>query len=210
MSQGRHTLVSMDSENPTGDPDNQQGRLDAYLSGFADGEGTFSVGVSRRPDLSFGFQLVPEFRASQNSERASVLEIFQRRLGCGRIVENDQRWQRDRTMVLVVRRRRDLIEHVIPFFRRNPLLSEKRKSFELFEGIVLAMAAGRHRQWDGFVTLVQAAFAMNGDGRYRRWRIEDVIGMQNPQRLHARHALRKGVKIQSELHGDMQSQAEMT
>ena len=177
----------MCSENPTGDPDNQQGRLDAYLCGFADGEGSFSIGVTRRPDLRFGFQLVPEFRVSQNSERASVLEVFRERLGCGRILPNHRSRESDRSMVLVVRRRGDLVECVIPFFNRNPILSEKRRTFDLFEGIVTAMVAGRHLTRDGFVELVHSAFEMNGHGRYRRWRIEDVIGTQNPQRLHAEH-----------------------
>ena len=199
----------MGSENPTGDPDNQQGRLDSYLSGFTDGEGTFSVGVSRRPDLRFGFQLVPEFRVSQNSERASVLEIFRERLGCGRIVENDRNRASDTALVLVVRRRQDLQERVIPFFIQNPLLSEKRWSCETFTTIVTAMTAGQHHTRTGFEELVNLAFSMNGAGRYRRWRIEDVIGVQNPQRLYAEH-LHKQMKIQSELHGDMQSQAEMT
>ena len=181
----------MSSENPSGDPDDQQGRLEAYLSGFADGEGAFSVGVTRRPDLRFGFQLVPEFRVSQNSERASVLEHYQRVLGCGRIVVNDRKRPQDRTMVFVVRRRSDLLEHVIPFFHRNPLLSEKRRSFETFEAIVSAMAAGRHRTREGFDELVRRAFTMNGDGTYRRWRLSDVIGFQNPQRLDAGHGPRE-------------------
>lgn len=201
----------MGSENLSGEPDNQQGRLDAYLSGFVDGEGTFSVGITRRPDLEFGFQLVPEFRVSQNSERASVLEMLRRELGCGRIVENDRRRSNDRSMVLVVRRRSELLERVIPFFTRNPLLSDKQRSFETFASIVTAMAAGRHRSRAGFEELVRRAFTMNGGGRYRKWRMSDVIGIQNPQRLHAEPPISAiGVKIQSELHGDMQSQAEMT
>ncbi len=181
----------MCSENPTGDPDNQQGRLDSYLSGFADGEGTFSVGVTRRSDLTFGYQLVPEFRVSQNSERASVLELFRKRLGCGRIGPNHRSRTADRTMVLVVRRRDDLMEAVIPFFRRNPLLSEKRISFDLFEEIVSAMAAGAHHTRQGFVDLVHLAYQMNGHGRYRKWRIEDVIANAEPSET-ARRTPRKG------------------
>ncbi|MCA1704216.1 MAG: LAGLIDADG family homing endonuclease, partial [Actinobacteria bacterium] len=177
----------MDSDNPTGDPDYQQGRLEAYLSGFVDGEGAFSVGVQRRPDLPFGFQLVPEFRVSQDVERASVLEILRETLGCGRIVRNDRNSQRDHTYVLVVRRRTDLLYRVLPFFQRNPILSEKRSSSETFAHIVTAMAAGEHLERDGFERLVRLAFTMNGGGRYRRWKIEDVIGFENPQRLHAEH-----------------------
>ena len=210
VSHPQGTVAIMESDKPHGEPDNQQGRLEAYLSGFVDGEGSFSVGVTRRPDLEFGFQLVPEFRVSQNSERARVLEILRQELGCGRIVYNDRRRPSDRSMVLVVRRRSELLERVIPFFDRNPLLSDKQRSYVAFRTIVKAMAAGRHLTRTGFNELVRLAFTMNGEGRYRKWRLLDVIGDQNPQRLHAEPSTVVEVKIQSELHGDMQSQAEMS
>lgn len=50
---------------------------------------------------------------------------------------------------------------------------------------------------------------MNGGGRFRKVRWNELVAVQNPQRLHARQG-REARKIQSELHGDMQSQAEMT
>ena len=177
----------MSSDNLTGEPENQQGRLGAYLSGFADGEGSFSVGMTRRPDLRFGFQLIHEFRVSQNSERGSILSLFQGTLGCGRSAPNHRGHRSDRSMVFVVRRRRDLTDRVIPFFHRNPLLSEKRWDFEKFEAIVTAMAAGRHRTRAGFEELIHLAHSMNGNGRYRKWRISDVMDPQNPQRLYAEH-----------------------
>jgi hypothetical protein len=199
----------MGSENPIG-ADNQQGRLQAYLSGFVDGEGSFSVGVQRRPDLPHGFQLVPEFRVSQNAERSSVLVILRDVLGCGRILENHRGRPSDRSFVLVVRRRTDLLQHVIPFFERNPLLSEKHLSFVSFAEIVRAMARGEHLEWSGFERLVRLAFTMNGEGRYRRWMLEDVVGPREPSETARRTRRPGGVKIQSELHGDMQNQAEMT
>ena len=176
----------MSSDNPIG-ADNQQGRLESYLSGFADGEGSFSVGVSRRPDLVNGFQLIPEFRVSQNGERASVLELFRTTLGCGSIRINDRSRSSDRTMVYVVRRRADLRERVIPFFVRNPLLSNKSETFDRFARIVQSMEEGEHLNPLGFERLVRIAFEMNGDGRYRKWALEDVVGFRNPQRLYAGH-----------------------
>ena len=164
----------MVSDNPIG-ADNQQGRLESYLSGFADGEGTFSVGVTRRPDLKFGYQLVPEFRVSQNGERASILELFQHTFGCGQIRMNDRSRSSDRTLVFVVRRRRDLMERVIPFFERNPLLSDKRRSFSDFAHIVRSMDAGKHLTWLGFEQLVRLAHRVNGDGRYRKISVEEVL-----------------------------------
>ena len=179
--------VDMDSDNPIG-ADNQQGRLESYLSGFADGEGTFSVGVTRRPDLKYRYQLIPEFRVSQNGERASVLRLFQATLGCGQIRMNDRSRSSDRTLVYVVRRRRDLLERVIPFFKRNPLISDKRRSFDQFRYIVTAMEAGVHLERLGFEQLVYKAFAMNGAGRYRQIPLAEILGIQNPQRLYAEHS----------------------
>ena len=52
-------------------PDNQQERLDDYLAGYVDGEGSFHVAIQRNPSTRFGWQLVPEFHVSQNPERSS-------------------------------------------------------------------------------------------------------------------------------------------
>ena len=164
----------MSSDNPFG-ADNQQGRLESYLSGFADGEGSFSVGLTRRPDLMNGYQLVPEFRVSQNGERANVLALFRTTLGCGSIRLNDRLRSSDRTLVYVVRRRTDLSERVIPFFIRNPLLSSKRETFEHFAIIVQSMQSGDHLTPLGFERLVRIAFHMNDGGRYRRWTLEEVL-----------------------------------
>ena len=100
--------------------DNQQERLDSYIAGYVDGEGSFSVSVQRNPTCRVGFQLVPELHVSQNGDRAQVLELIRQRFGCGRIRRNSRR---DRALVYVVRNRADLPERVIPFFERNPLLS---------------------------------------------------------------------------------------
>ena len=198
----------MGSDNPSGDPDNQQGRLEAYLSGFADGEGTFSVGLTRRPDLPFGFQLVPEFRVSQNDERITVFKVFQGVIGCGRLVVNHRRRTNDRTYVLVVRRRIDLETRMIPFFERNTLISEKRHDFEAFASIVKAMGNKEHLTCSGFQLLVEKAFTTNGAGRYRKWTLDEILIPPEPSETVRQTP--RGVKIQSELHGDMQSQAEMT
>jgi hypothetical protein len=71
------------------------------------------------------------------------------------------------------------------------------------------MASGHHREPAGFGELLDLALSMNGGGRYRKVRWKELVALQNPQRLHARQG-REAWKIQSELHGDMQSQAEMT
>ena len=186
--------------------DNQQERLDGYIAGYVDGEGSFSVSVQRNVSCRVGFQLVPEFHVSQNGDRSQVLELIRKRLGCGYIKSNSKR---DRALVLVVRNREDLLSRVIPFFERCPLLSTKHAEFERFAKVVRGMALGQHLTRAGFEELLQEALSMNGSGRYRKVRWKEMVALQNPQRLYAGQG-RKARKIQSELHGDMQSQAEMS
>jgi hypothetical protein len=154
------------SENPSG-ADNQQERLDAYIAGFVDGEGSFHVAICRNAGTTLGWQLVPEFHVSQNAERREVLDLIRQRLGCGRIREN-HRVSTDTTLVLVIRKREDLLTRVIPFFERQPLLSSKQQDFCTFARIVRAMAQGDHLTADGFSALRAEAISMNGGGRYRR------------------------------------------
>jgi hypothetical protein len=147
--------------------DNQQERLDGYISGYVDGEGSFSVSVQRKGTCRVGYQLVPEFHVSQNDDRAQVLELIRERLGCGYIKPNSRH---DHALVLVVRNRRDLLGRVIPFFERVPMLSTKQADFERFARVVRGMAARRHLTFNGFSELLELALSMNGSGRHRKVR----------------------------------------
>jgi LAGLIDADG endonuclease len=170
-----------DSDNVTG-ADNQQERLDGYIAGYVDGEGSFSVSVQRNQSCRVGFQLIPEFHVSQNSDRAQVLEVIRERLGCGYIKPNSKR---DRALVFVVRDRGDLLDRVIPFFEASPLLSSKREDFVKFARIVRSMALGHHLTLAGFGELLDLALSMNGSGRFRKTRWKELVALQNPQRLYA-------------------------
>ena len=192
----------MGSENAIG-ADNQQERLDDYLAGYVDGEGSFHVAVQKNPSTSFGWQLVPELHVSQNPERASILYLLQEHLGCGRVRRNAREGGKDKALVYVVRNRKDLLERVIPFFESHPILSEKRVQFETFASIVRAMDRKEHLSENGFHRLLDLAVQMNGGGKYRRndWSSRILRG-------HMPDTDQGSVKIWSELHGDMQSQAE--
>ena len=103
-----------------------------------------------------------------------------------------------------------MIERVIPFFEASPLLSSKRMDFEKFASVVRAMAAGHHRSSEGFIELLELAVSMNGNGRFRQHQWLEIIRSQPESSETVRQTGGCIRKIQSELHGDMQSQAEMT
>ena len=121
-----------------------------------------------------------------------MLELIKARLECGYTKPNSKT---DRTLVYVVRDRGALVERVIPFFERNPLLSSKQADVETFASIVRAMALNEHRSEAGFGRLLDLAVSMNGGGRFQKVRWKELVAVQNPQRLHARQGPQGAWKI---------------
>ena len=165
---------------------NQQERLRKeinpwYISGFNDGEGTFHVAFTKRPDLSRAWAIIPEFHINQDRGRAAVLYEIKRFFGCGQIRENHHGKSNDQTLVYVVRKRADLLDTIIPFFERYPLRSQKQHDFEVFAKIVRAIDKNVHATHDGFCALVTQAFTMNYGGRYRKRAIETILSSESSE-----------------------------
>ena len=168
----------MSSDNAQ-DADNQQvirkERIsDEYLAGFADGEGCFYVGFSKRIDLPLGWQIITEFHLSQNPQGKVILETFRERLGCGYIKPNHPKSLRDKTWVLIVKDRRDLKKRLIPFFRKHPIRSQKANDLKVFTQVIDIIERGEHLTREGFnmiVELVHASPKVN----LKRYSKEDLL-----------------------------------
>ncbi len=137
--------------------------LSAYISGYVDGEGCFTVSILPRAKLAAGWEVRPCFSVSQNGDRAEVLHAIQAYFGCGSIRPD----RSDKTLKWETRRLEDLLERVIPHFIRVPLLSAKRLDFERFAVICRLMGEGAHRRRDGLIRIVAIAREMNPSGRRR-------------------------------------------
>ena len=57
-------------------PDNQQERLDDYLAGYVDGEGSFHVAIQRNPSTRFDWQLVPEFHYVVRNRNDLLMKVI--------------------------------------------------------------------------------------------------------------------------------------
>ncbi len=137
--------------------------LSAYVSGYVDGEGCFTVSISPRRKLLAGCEVRPSLSVSQNGDRAEVLYALQAYFGCGSIRPD----RSDRTLKWETRRLEDLLERVIPHFERYPLLSSKQRDFERFARVCLFMAGGAHRTREGLVQIVELVSEMNPSGTRR-------------------------------------------
>jgi LAGLIDADG endonuclease len=144
--------------------------LSAFISGYVDGEGCFTVSISPRAKLVVGWEVRPGFSVSQNGDRAEVLQMLQAYFGCGSIRPD----RSDRTVKWETRRLEDILERVIPHFESYPLLSGKRLDFERFTRVCRLMATGAHRTTSGLQEIVELARGMNPSGR-RRYDAEAIL-----------------------------------
>ncbi len=144
--------------------------LGSYLSGFADGEGSFCVYFSPRSRMTLGWEVRPSFSVGQNTSRPEVIKLFLDYFKCGNIRPN----RGDNTIKYEIRSLKPLLEVVIPHFRRYPLLSSKAKDFEKFVAICDLLSQNAHLTRDGFIKIIEIAFKMNGFGA-RRYQKEEIL-----------------------------------
>jgi hypothetical protein len=188
--------------------DNQQERLVriGWVLGFVDGEGCFSLGLvrqasrDRRVGYRAGYQVFHEFVVTQGAKSVSCLHELREFFGVGMVLTDRPRDDhRERLCRYVVRRRADLLQVIIPFFREHRLRSAKREDFDKFAGCIEMMQSGKRLTCQGLASIVEVVSTMN------RQKPRDRTD-QNPQRPYAGHPV-FWVKRWSHLHGDMQGGA---
>ena len=69
----------------------------------------------------------------------------------------------------------DLLNRVVPFFKRYPLISVKQHDFEKFAQVIAIMREGKHLERGGLAKILKLAFTMNFSGKYRKLKLVDVL-----------------------------------
>ena len=100
-----------------------------YLAGFADGEGCFCIAIKNQKSAKVRWVLDPVFHVTQHAKSKNILYSFQRILNCGTVIK---KYGQPDTSQFIVQSRRELIDKVIPFFRKYKLIT-KKKDFETFD-----------------------------------------------------------------------------
>jgi hypothetical protein len=154
----------------SGGAENQQERLIrlGWVIGFVDGEGCFSIGFVRqhggrgRNGYRTGYQVSHEFVVTQGAQSAAALHELEAFFGVGQVLGN-KRYDNHREHLLryVVRRRTDLIDTIIPFFRSHHLRTAKQRNFEKFSVCVELVEQGHHLSSEGLADLAEIAETMN-------------------------------------------------
>lgn len=127
-----------------------------WVTGFVDGEGCFHVGISKDPEMTLGYKVLPEFTVVQHERDVQILHGLKEYFGCGVVRSNH-----DDRMCFRVRDKNHLLGVIVPFFLKHPLKTKKRQDFEVFKSVLLMMDAGEHLSEQGLNKIREAAAKMN-------------------------------------------------
>jgi hypothetical protein len=142
------------------DADNQQERLNAsWIVGFADGEGCFHVSINKISKMSLGWQVLPEFRIVQHEKDELLLHKIKDYFGFGEVKVNRKDFHGTRKEFRV----RGLmnLNKIIKFFKENPLMTSKRKDFEIFSKVIELMNQKEHLTKEGLNKIAKLISNMN-------------------------------------------------
>ncbi len=114
-----------------------------YLTGLVEGEGCFCITISRHKTNKTGFDSRLVFEIEMIIEDKPLLEKLQKTLDCGHIyILNYERYGWRPHVKFAVKNHHEIIEKIIPFFKKHKLQGIKGKSFEDFCTIA-AVVKGR-------------------------------------------------------------------
>ena len=168
--------------------ENQQERLikSGWIVGFVEGEGCFSIGFIKQPDrggrkgYKTGLQVWHEFAVTQGESSLKALEEIKSYFDVGHIyINNRYDNHRGNLYRYVVRRRKDLLEVIIPFFSNQTMRTIKKKQFDRFVYILKMVEKSKHLSKDGLEEILRIAEKMNM--RKNRGNLIRILREHTPQ-----------------------------
>ena len=116
-----------------------------YICGFVDGEGCFSISISKHQTLKRKVEVRALFEIELRADDIQILKQIQKTLDCGKIYNLDySRYGWQPHIKYKVSNIKDLSEKIIPFFDRYQLRAKKRYTYKIFKQIVLMIRNKEH------------------------------------------------------------------
>jgi hypothetical protein len=131
-------------------------KLDSYyVTGFCDGESTFSVSVVKDSRQKTGWALKISFKIGLNPRDKILLVRLMAYFGVGKIYNEGVK--SCRYSVQTTKELNVIINH----FDKHPLITQKRADFELFKRVVELINGKKHLTHDGLQQIVNIRASMN-------------------------------------------------
>lgn len=127
-----------------------------WLTGFVDGEGCFVVNIAQS-QVSVGYRVGLVFTITQHIRDHKLLETFANYFDCGWIFVNSNK----PIVCFIVSKLSDILEKIIPFFLKYPLISAKSQDFNCFVEVALLMKKKAHLSKEGLEQIRSIKLKMN-------------------------------------------------
>lgn len=139
-----------------------------YVVGLTDGEGCFYVNIWKSPAYRAGAGVQLHFHLKMQERDRDLLEQVKNTIGCGAVYfQKEKRINHCQCYRYTVSAQRDILNTVIPFFRKYPLQSaSKRANFEFFCQIAELVREGKHKTREGLeeIRVLKAQMNQKTDG----------------------------------------------
>ena len=109
-----------------------------WVTGFTDGEGYFTLKVSKSSSTRSGYNVIPEFKLELHNRDIIILRKIHSFFGVGIISENEA----INKAYFTVQSARDLANVIIPHFDKYPLITQKQGDFLLFKEAIDLLLTG--------------------------------------------------------------------
>jgi hypothetical protein len=128
-----------------------------WLLGFVSGEGNFMIRLYKSSTNKLGYQVGLRFQITQHSKDKLLMENIIKYLGCGYLS------LRDDIVDFHVTKFSDIVEKIIPFFNKYPLLGVKQKDFENFKLAASIISDKKHLTEEGLNQIKEIKLAKEND-----------------------------------------------
>ncbi len=141
-----------------------------YITGFADGEGSFCISFNRRSKMVTNIEVRPSFSISQHKRNLSVLNEIKNYFGVGAIRFS----RRDQNYKYEVRSITDLTKVIIPHFEKYRLKTSKKSDFLLFSKVCKLVGSKHHLNERYLREIVELAYQKNCAGK-RKYTKQELL-----------------------------------
>ena len=127
-----------------------------YVTGFCDGEASFSIPFQKNLKSTLGWSTRAVFQIGVHERDRIILELIKQYFGVGEIFKQDKNAYQYRVTSV-----KDLINVIIPHFSNYPLITQKLIDFELFKQAVYLLNDKKHLTQEGLLELISIKSVIN-------------------------------------------------
>lgn len=140
-----------------GERENKKSTLNPwFVTGFIDGEGSFTVSIRKNSKYSLGWSVEIQFKIGLHQKDIAILEQIQSYFGVGKIYIS----KNSNSILYNVFSKKDLLV-LINHFDKYPLLTQKRTDYELWKQVFNIIQNQEHLSIEGLSKIVAIKAILN-------------------------------------------------